>query len=285
MSVIAVALQLAATFGDVEGNRTRLVEAVHSLAGDIDLIVTPELCTTGYDLGGLTTLGEQLAEPLDGPTITLAAQLAATRHCTLVIGLLERGEDGALYDTAVIVRPDSSTVPYRKTHLYPPEHARFTAGDALFTVPTPAGRLGPLICFEHAFPEVATALALDGAQVLTIPSAVPDGYEHLLPVRNRARAQDNQVFVVACNLAGDGFCGRSLIVDPRGHVLAEAGTQPAALRATLDLDVIERERQREPALQLRRPELYRGAAAGKPDYTRRGSPLKAHGTDQSSDSD
>jgi predicted amidohydrolase len=267
MNVVAVALQLAAAFGDVEGNRRQLVEAVGRLDGDVDLVVTPELYATGYDLAGLQRLGDRLAEPLDGPTVTVAAQLAAARDCTLVVGLLERGDDGALYDTAVVVRPDGSTVPYRKTHLYPSEDARFAAGDALFTVPTPAGRLGPLICFEHAFPEAATALALDGAQVLTIPSAVPDGYAHLLSVRTRARAQDNQVFVVACNVAGDGFCGRSLIVDPRGQVLAEAGAEPAILRATLDLGLIERERQREPALRLRRPELYDGAA-GRPDDAR-----------------
>jgi predicted amidohydrolase len=258
MNVVAVALQLSAAFGDVDGNRARLIEAVKGLDRDVDLVVTPELCITGYDLDGLATLGEQLAEPLDGPTVAMAARVAADRGCTLVIGLLERGEGGALYDTAVIVPPDGPAVAYRKTHLYPPEHARFAAGDALRTVRTPAGRLGPLICFEHAFPEVATALALDGAQVLTIPSAVPVGYEHLLPVRNRARAQDNQVFVVACNLAGEGFCGGSLIVDPRGEVLAAAGTEPTVLRATLDLDAIEREREREPALRLRRPHLYSG---------------------------
>jgi predicted amidohydrolase len=106
-----------------------------------------------------------------------------------------------------------------------------------------------MICFEHAFPDVATALALRGAQVLVIPSAVPFGYEHRLTLRTRARAQDNQVFAVGCNLAGDGFCGRSLVADPRGEVLAEAGTEETVLRAAI-------EREREPALRLRRPDLY-----------------------------
>lgn len=257
MRTIAVALQLAAPFADVDGNRRRLAEAVASLDEDVDLVVAPELCISGYDLDGLAAMGDTLAEPLDGPSVALALELAAARRCTLIIGLLERGDDGALYDTAAIVGADGTVVPYRKTHLYPPERALLAQGDALLTVPTPAGRVGPLICFEHAFPEIGTALALDGAQILAIPSAVPDGYDHLLPVRNRARAQDNQLFVVASNLAGDGFCGRSMIVDPRGDVLAEAGREPAVLRATLDLDAIGAERQREPALRLRRPELYR----------------------------
>jgi predicted amidohydrolase len=139
-------------------------------------------------------------------------------------------------------------------HLYPTESGLFAAGTELVVAPTPAGRLGMMICFEHAFPDVATALALRGAQVLVIPSAVPFGYEHLLTLRTRARAQDNQVFAVGCNLAGDGFCGRSLVADPRGEVLAD-GTEETGLRAVHDLAAIERER--EPALRLRRPDLYR----------------------------
>ena len=97
-----------------------------------------------------------------------------------------------------------------------------------------------------------------GRKVIAIPSAVPFGFEYLLTLRTRARAQDNQVFVVASNLAGNGFCGGSLIVDPRGDVLASAGTEEAVLRATIDLGAIERERAQEPALRLRRPALYDG---------------------------
>jgi predicted amidohydrolase len=156
----------------------------------------------------------------------------------------------------VIVGPEGLVAHYRKTHLYPPEHARFRAGEQLATVSTVAGRVGVMICFEHAFPEIATALALDGAQILAIPSAVPRGYEHLMTLRTRARAQDNQLFAIASNLAGGHFCGGSLIADPRGDVLAEAGVGEEVLRATIDLAAIEREREREPALSLRRPELY-----------------------------
>ena len=109
---------------------------------------------------------------------------------------------------------------------------------------------------KHAFPDVATTLALRGAQILVIPSAAPFGYEHLLTLRTRARAQDNQVFAVGCNLTSDGFCGRSLVADPRGDVLAEAGVEETVFRAALDLAAIDREREREPALRFRRPDLY-----------------------------
>jgi predicted amidohydrolase len=253
--VEVVALQLAARTGDLESNRARFAQAVRERCGGADLIVAPELLSAGYDLDEIDRRGEELAEPLDGPTSRLAATLAAELEATIVVGLLERADE-SLYDTAAVVTPDGAVAGYRKSHLYPPETSRFAAGDELVTLATPVGQLGLMICFEHAFPEIATALALRSAQIIAIPSAVPLGYEHLLTLRTRARAQDNQVFVVASNLAGDGFCGGSLIVDPRGDVIAAAGADEAVIRARIDLGAIEREREREPALRLRRPRLY-----------------------------
>ena len=248
------ALQLAADVGRPRRNLDRVVAAARAAAG-ADLIVTPELVTTGYDLAVIRERGHELAEPADGPAVTLTAELAAELDATVVLGLLERDGD-SLYDTAAVVTPSGAVSLFRKTHLYPAEVGLFTAGEELITVDTPVARLGPLICFEHAFPELATTLALAGAQVLVIPSAVPVGYEYLLELRTRARAQDNQVFAVGCNLTGGGFCGCSLITDPRGEVLARASTAEATVRARLDLSAIARERVQEPALRLRRPALY-----------------------------
>lgn len=255
-SLNVVALQLAAEPGDVEGNVARLLAALRTHGEDADLVVTPELVTTGYDLAMFDERGRELAEPLDGPTVTAVARAAAELDTTVVLGLLERDGD-TLYDTALTVLPDGSLFPFRKTHLYPDELTRFSPGDGLLTVDTPAARIGPLICFEHAFPELATTLALAGTQVLVIPSAVPIGYEYLLTLRTRARAQDNQMFAIGCNLTGGGFSGHSLIVDPAGTVLAESGVDEAVLRARIDLDAIARERRQEPALSMRQAELYR----------------------------
>lgn len=251
----AVALQLASTPGDVEGNRRRYADAVRALGDSADLIVAPELAISGYDLELIDERRASLGEPLDGPSVTESLALARDARATIVLGILER-RDTELYDTAVVVTQHGDVTPYRKTHLYPAEASRFVAGDELRTVDTPAGRIGPLICFEHAFPAIATTLALRGAQILVIPSAVPIGYEYLLTLRSRARAQDNQVFVIACNQAGNGFCGNSLIADPRGRLLAHGGVDEATLCAPLDLSVIELERAQEPALRLHRPWLY-----------------------------
>jgi predicted amidohydrolase len=255
-TIEVVVLQMAAQAGDRAANVDRLAELVRRHAAGAELVVAPELVTSGYDLDVLARRGPELAEPLDGPTAARVSELATQTGATLVFGMLERDGD-VLYDTAVAAAPGGQLVPYRKSHLYPTESELFAAGTELVVAPTPAGRLGMMICFEHAFPDVATALALRGAQILVIPSAVPVGYEHLLTLRTRARAQDNQVFAVGCNLTGNGFCGRSLVTDPRGEVLAEAGTGETVLRAVLDLGAIDREREREPALRLRQPDLYR----------------------------
>ena len=253
-------LQMAAHPGELPANVDRLAELVRKHADGAELVVAPELVTSGYDLEVLARRGRELAEPLDGPTAARVSELARRTGATLVLGLLEQ-EGDVLYDTVVAVSPDGQVVPYRKSHLYPTESELFAAGTELVVAPTPAGRLGMMICFEHAFPDVATTLALRGAQILVIPSAVPVGYEHLLTLRTRARAQDNQVFAVGCNLTGDGFCGGSLVADPRGDVVAEAGVEETVLRAVLDLAAIDREREREPALRLRRPDLYRHGRA------------------------
>lgn len=248
-------LQTAATPGDVSGNVDRLVEMVEVYGPETDLVVAPELATTGYDLDLLGVRGPELAEPVDGPSVTRLRTVAAEAGTTLAVGLLERDGD-RVYDSLLTLIPTGEVHAYRKSHLYPPELAVFAAGERLGVVRTPAGVLGPLVCFEHAFPEVATTLALAGAQILVIPSAVPFGYEHLLHLRTRARAQDNQVFAIGCNMAGNGFCGGSLVADARGEVVAEAGADPTVLVAELDLAAAREERGREPSLGMRRPDLY-----------------------------
>ena len=253
-AVDIAAIQLAAVPGDVERNLARLTALARSQAAGATLIVAPELAASGYDLE-LVAGAPELAETLAGPTVTTAVELADELRATVVVGVLERDGD-SVYDSVAVVERHGVVARYRKTHLYPPETAHFAAGDELMVARTAAGRVGLMICFEHAFPEIATALALGGAQVLAIPSAVPRGYEHLMVLRTRARAQDNQLFAIACNLAGGEFCGRSLIAGPDGAVLAEAGEGEAVLRATIDLGAIDRERRGEPALALRRPELY-----------------------------
>jgi predicted amidohydrolase len=253
-------VQTLPALGDVDGNLEAAERELHALSGKADLVVFPELFTTGYSLNRLDL--RDLAEPVpDGPSTARLAD-AARRGVAVVGTLIERHGDD-VYDTAIVIDSDGRYAgAYRKTHLHPTEDSHFTPGDRLAVVELRSGlRIGLAICFELGFPELFAELALSGAHVIAVPSAVPDGFGYLLDLRMRARAQDNQVFVLAANLAGDdGFtrwCGGSAIVDPRGEPLALAPTDhDAQLAAELELDTIAAERRQEPLLVHRRPELY-----------------------------
>ena len=255
---IAVA-QTAPVVGEVEVNLSAAERLVEDLAGRAELVVFPELFTTGYRREGMDHV--RLAEPLaDGPSIERLGRLAA-RTGVAIVGTILEADEGRVYDTAAVIGADGRLAgSYRKTHLYPEERAYFAPGDRLGIVDAGVARVGLAICFEHGFPEIFTELALGGAELIAIPSAVPLGYEYLLELRTRARAQDNQVFVAASNLVGfDGvteWCGESMIVGPRGDVLASAGREPGVISAELDPQRVAAERRQEPVLANRRPDLY-----------------------------
>jgi predicted amidohydrolase len=254
-------VQSQPVLGNVRANLASALAHIHALAGAADLVVFPELFATGYNLRKLDH--RHLAELVpDGATSRQLAAAASHSGVAVCGGLLET--DGRLvYDTVVVFdQYGNLAARYRKTHLHPTELSTFEPGNELSVVPIgPNLRLGIAICFEHAFPEIFTELALAGANLIAIPSAVPDGYAYLIELRTRARAQDNQVFVAAANLAGDDgetlWCGRSAIVDPRGELLAFAPS-PVEVRllAELDLGVVDQERRQEPLFGHRRPELY-----------------------------
>lgn len=263
------AVQSAPILGAVSHNVGQAIHHISELRGRADIVAFPELFTTGYNRELLSHA--ELAEPLDdSPTVSRLSAAAAGARVAVTGTLLER-DGAAVYDTAIVIDSDGRLVGrYRKTHLYPAEQPYFSQGEGLLVTPVADGlNLGLAICFEHAFPEIFTELALLGANLIAIPSAVPVGFGYLLELRTRARAQDNQLFVVASNLVGfDGqtqWCGGSAIIGPRGEVLAvaDAGSE-AVLIADLDLDEIRRERQQEPVLLSRRPELYQRSRGGVP---------------------
>lgn len=253
-------VQFAAALGDVERNLAAAVDHIEALSGRADLAVFPELFTTGYSMEDLdhASLAEEIPK---GPTVKRLRQAAAHTGVALTGTIIEKDGD-ALYDTAFVIDSWGAFVGrYRKTHLHPTELQIFGEGRELCVVDLGRGvRLGLAICFEHAFPELFAELALAGATVVAVPSAVKEGFGYLMDLRTRARAQDNQFFVAASNLVGDDgttrWCGGSAIVDPRGSVLARSDECDQAIASAIDLSLIESERRQEPLFVHRRPELY-----------------------------
>jgi 5-aminopentanamidase len=253
--------QYETVVGDLDGNLERAMACVDRAAElGARLVVLPEYGLSGFTFdwctegapGGATTLPDRRLDQL--------AEHAAERSISVVIGELERSGIG-LHSSSFTLARGEVVAAYRKVHTTPREEAAgIVAGDRrsdcldLPGLPVP---VASMICFEHGFPELALALARDGAGLLAISSEIADGFQYLRDLRTRARAQDNSLYVVAANAVGRGNCGESMIVDPRGEVLVRASRREAdVVTARLDPELIAEQRRREPVLALRRPELY-----------------------------
>ena len=142
---------------------------------------------------------------------------------------------------------------YRKTHLWDREKLLYEPGRELPVYDTSLGRIGLLVCYDAWFPEAARTLAIKGAQILCIPSNAPDDWvpEHqrrggltMLDVHCIAAANANRVFVAAANRVGDGYLGRSCVVDATGGVLALADVaEEGLIHAAVDLSRARREKR------------------------------------------
>jgi len=208
-----------------------------------------------------------VAQPLSGAFVDGLAESARDAGVWVVAGVIESPDDpeGLAYNTTVILDSAGFLVAsYRKSHLFDAfgylESDDLAAGDRLFEpIPTPLGRAAVLVCYELRFPEVSRRLVLDGAEVLLVPSAWVEGRlkEQQWRTLVMARAIENACYVVAPGQTGNGFIGDSLIVDPMGLVLAEAGVEEDILVAEVDRSRVESARVAVPALAQRHPELYR----------------------------
>jgi deaminated glutathione amidase len=244
----------------------RLVRA--AAAAGAELVALPEKWN-------LLASGEEMAagaEPLDGPSLGAARGWARELGVHLLAGsIAERGEDGRPFNASVLIGPGGEVLAvYRKIHMFDvdaggvayreSEHER--AGDEIVDAEVGGIGVGLTVCYDLRFPELYRILALRGARLIAVPSAFTlatgrDHWETLL----RARAIENQVFVLAPNQVGEApphysSYGRSAIVDPWGVVLATAADGEGFVTADLDLAAQERIREALPALANRRPEAY-----------------------------
>ncbi|SER69707.1 nitrilase family protein [Natrinema salaciae] len=270
-----VVAQTVPEFGAVEANRDRTVDAVRENA-DADLVVLPELATTGYVFESTDELAA-VAEPRDGPTGRAWAAVAAETG-TWIVGGFAEADDDAFYNSALVVSPDGVEGVYRKVHRWNEEKRWFAAGDDVPVFETPFGRLGVQICNDLWFPEQTISQARAGADLVAVPTNwVPEpagddgtaGDERpagwTMGVHQTvAHANANRVFVACADRAGTergtSFEGQSVIVDPNGVPVAGPAprTGEHALAADCDLRRARRKAltDRDDALADRRPDVY-----------------------------
>lgn len=259
--MIAAAVQTRPEFGRVERNVERALE----LAGSVraDLYVLPELFATGYLFESRDEL-LSLAEAVDGPTGRALAAFSRRSGSVVFAGHAELAGD-RVHNASLLYEKGELRCVYRKLHLFAEEGRIFDTSDGRpQVVETTAGRLGPMICFDWVFPEMARSLALGGAQVLAHCANL------VLPYCQRAmvtRSIENGVFTVLANRVGTDeraggrltFTGGSEIVDNRGRVLAAASTDhEEAIVAEFDPAAADDKwiTPRNHLFEDRRPDLY-----------------------------
>jgi predicted amidohydrolase len=239
-------------------------------AGGAELVVLPEKWNLLAD-GDVLAGG---AEPLDGPSVGAVRAWARELGIHLVAGsFAERvASSERVFNTSLHLTPDGEiAASYRKIHMFDVdvegvayrESRHEQPGDEVTTTDVDGVRVGMTVCYDLRFPELYRILAVGGATVITVPSAFTEatGRDHW-HVLLRARAIENQAFVIAANQAGDApphfrSYGHSLIADPWGRVLAEQPAGEGAAVADLDFEELDRVRAAVPSLANRRPEAYR----------------------------
>ena len=250
-------------FGRTEENLERGLSLAAGIAAD--LVVLPELWSSGYVFSSHAEVGALAEDPGSGPTARAVHAAARREKRHYVAGFPERHR-GRFYNSAMLVGPSGVKAVYRKLHLFEREQEWFSPGD----IPLAVHRVGParigmLICFDWRFPETARTLALLGADVIAHPSNLV--YANAQEAM-RVRSIENRLATVTANRTGTEtrpggsvpFTGRSQIVGPRGDVLVRARkTGEAAMAADIDLAVC-RDKALSPLTHLfrsRRPAFYR----------------------------
>ncbi len=260
---VAVA-QIDCEVGAIQPNAEKAVDLVGRAAEQgAKVIVLPEIADAGYLLDQVVACATPLHE---SPYIAALSKVAAESTMSIVSGVAERDGSDVFNTTVVIDASGSVSATYRKTHLVTAEpmceHLHMGEGQKFMVTDVAGVPSGFMTCYEIRFPEVARSLMLAGAQVIYLVSAFPLVRVNHWRILTKARAIENQLYVVAANRVGnDGpdltFCGVSCVIDPYGVVLTEGSEiDEQLLTADIDIARVEQVRATMKVLQDRRPELY-----------------------------
>ena len=264
------ACQIDPQLGEIEANLKRISRAVEeAAAAGAVLAVLPEAAVTGYAFGSLDE-ARPVARRAGVGAFEVIAGLAEVNRMTVICGTLEAQGD-EVFNAALMATPDGRRYTYRKMHLPFLGVDRFTTPgpDAPSVVEVDGLRIGVLICYDLRFPEAARMCALDGADLIALPTNWPVGVDFHPGIFAPARAAENHCYLLACDRVGTErgvtFIGRSLLIDYDGHQLAVASDD----REEVLVGEIDREAARQTHVRRRpgehewdtiadrRPGLYR----------------------------
>jgi predicted amidohydrolase len=252
--------QMDITFGNPQANlakaRQLIVRAAEQKA---DLILFPELWSTGYDLSNAARHATLLNEGI----FAEIAELAKANRIYVLGSNLSVLAPEKFGNTLTAFTPDGTLAGhYSKTHLFGlmNEPKYLTAGDSLTLLDLPFAKSGLSICYDLRFPELFRAYALRGAEIVFVPAEWPNPRLAHWQTLLRARAIENQMYVAACNRVGSDpgntFFGHSCVIDPWGEILVEGDDQESLLMTTIDMEKVAEVRRKIPVFNDRRPDVY-----------------------------
>jgi omega-amidase len=259
MQMQIIGCQIDIVWENKPANHDRVRELLSSSPVKPDaLVVLPEMFATGFSMHVNT-----IAEPGAGETQTFLAELAKEFRSYVLGGVVTRAADGRGRNEAIVYGPDGQQVTrYCKLHpfSYAGETKYYQAGEtgALFTCHD--FQVAPFVCYDLRFPEIFRRAVRRGAQLLVVIANWPQPRESHWLALLRARAIENQAYVVGVNRTGSDphacYGGHSLVVGPRGETLAEGGEGPGLVTAEIELAPLLEYRRQFPALVDMRAEFF-----------------------------
>ena len=257
MIINAAAIQFTVKQGDVDANLAYVREALVRVAAQgANLALLPEMWSSGFSYKNLNELALRTQGIVD-ELLELSA-----RHKMVIIGSMPEPNGDKVFNAVYVIDNGSLAGVYRKMHLFSllGEERAFSGGDSWLLAETSIGKVGVIICYDLRFPELSRRLAVEGAQVICVPAQWPKPRQEHWRTLLRARAMENQLFIVACNACGIigklDFFGMSMIIDAKGEVLAEAGEREGEVVASLDMQAMTDWRAQIPCFNDRKPECY-----------------------------
>jgi omega-amidase len=260
VSIKVSCIQMDIAFGNPKVNYQTVKQKIsEALTGRPDIIVLPELWTTGYDL---TRLNE-IADHEGKQTLEFLTTIAREHKVHIVGGSIAKRTSGGVFNTMFVVDNKGEFIgEYSKLHLFKlmDEHLYLESGtnEGLFQLE--GTKCAGVICYDIRFPEWIRKHTTKGAEVLFVVAEWP--FPRLSHWRSLliSRAIENQCYVVACNRSGkdpnNEFAGHSMIIDPWGEIVAEASEGDEILYGELNIEKVRSVREQIPIFDDRRPELY-----------------------------
>lgn len=262
---LALAIQKSIP-GTFEKNLAATQEAIAQAGSKkADMVVFPEMNLTGYMAGEKI---RSIAKPINSPWVQALAKAADKFDMAILTGLAEQDENKEIYAAHLVFLPQKPVQWYRKIHRAPNEQKYFSSGNAIEIFVHKGVKFGIQLCYDAHFPELSTAMALKGADMIIIPHASPRG-SSLEKYRSwmrhlTARAFDNGIFVAAVNQTGDNtrglvFPGLALLIGPDGNLVSKSLSSREKIHfMKMDLAALDRVRSHRMRYFLphRRPDLF-----------------------------